>query len=234
MYEVIRMNYMIKDMPKEERPRERLLSQGVESLSDSELLAIILKTGTKDSSVKDIAIEILNSVKEINDLKNITISALMKIKGVGVIKAIEIIATIELGKRIFLKEKENKKMKLNNPELIYKASKYLFYEKKQEYFYCLYFDNKQRLIERKLLFMGTINKSIVHPREVFKEAYLLSASSIVCMHNHPSGDVHPSKEDIELTRALVQIGQVANIPVVDHIVVSNDNYYSFYENDILL
>lgn len=228
------MNYMIKDMPQEERPRERLLYHGVESLSDSELLAIILKTGTKDSSVKDIAIEILNSIKDISDLKNITISSLMQIKGIGSIKAMEIIATIELGKRIFLKEQEKKKVTLNNPELIYKSSKYLFYDKKQEYFYCLYFDNKQRLIERKLLFMGTINKSIVHPREVFKEAYLLSASSIVCMHNHPSGDVHPSKEDIELTKALVQIGQIANIPVVDHIVVSNNTYYSFYENDILL
>lgn len=228
------MIYKIKDIPEEERPRERLLKYGVESLSDSELLAILLKTGTKDFSVKDIAIELLNSIKSIHDLKNITISNLIHIKGIGQIKAIELLATIELGKRIYLQETSEEKIKLNNPSSIYKSSKYLFYDKKQEYFYCLYFDNKQRLIERKLLFMGTINKSIVHPREVFKEAYLLSASSIVCMHNHPSGDVNPSKEDIELTRALVTVGQVANIPIVDHIVVSNDKYYSFYENNILL
>ncbi len=224
----------MKDIPKEERPRERLLKYGVENLSNSELLSILLKTGTKDSSVKDIAIEILNSIRNVQDLKNITINNLMNIKGIGEIKAIELIATIELGKRLFLNNMEEEKIKLNNPKSIYKSSKYLFYDKKQEYFYCLYFDNKQRLIERKLLFMGTINKSIVHPREVFKEAYLLSASSIVCMHNHPSGDVTPSNEDIELTKALVKVGQVANIPVVDHIVVSNDSYYSFYENDILL
>lgn len=228
------MIYKIKEIPKEERPRERMIQYGVESLSDSELLAIILKTGTKDSSVKDIAIEILNSIHTIQDLKDITIQSLMNIKGIGQIKAIELLASIELGKRIFLSTKREEKVKLNNPSSIYKSSKYLFYDKKQEYFYCLYFDNKQRLIERKLLFMGTINQSIVHPREVFKEAYLLSASSIVCMHNHPSGDVTPSREDIELTKALVKIGQVANIPVVDHIVVSNEKYYSFYENDILL
>lgn len=227
------MNYKIKDIPKEERPRERLLTYGVESLSDSELLAILLKTGTKDSSVKDLALEILNSVHSIQDLKTITIPNLIKIKGIGMIKAIELVATIELGKRIFLHAEKETKIKLNNPKSIYQSSKYLFYDKKQEYFYCLYFDNKQRLIERKLLFMGTINKSIVHPREVFKEAYLLSASSIICMHNHPSGDVIPSVEDIELTKALVKVGQVANIPIIDHIVVSNTNYYSFYENDLL-
>ncbi len=227
------MNYKIKDIPKEERPRERLLTYGVESLSDSELLAILLKTGTKDSSVKDLAIEILNSVHTIHDLKEITIPNLIKIKGIGMIKAIELLATIELGKRIFLNMGDQIRVKLNNPKSIYQSSKYLFYDKKQEYFYCFYFDNKQRLIERKLLFMGTINKSIVHPREVFKEAYLLSASSIICMHNHPSGDVTPSKEDIELTKALVTVGQVANIPIIDHIVVSNTDYYSFYENDIL-
>lgn len=228
------MIYKMKEMPKEERPRERMLAYGGESLSDSELLAIILKTGTKDSSVKDIAIEILNSIHEVQDLKDITIQNLINIKGIGQIKAIELLASIELGKRIFLAAKKEEKVKLNNPSSIYKSSKYLFYDKKQEYFYCLYFDNKQRLIERKLLFMGTINQSIVHPREVFKEAYLLSASSIVCMHNHPSGDVTPSREDIELTKSLVKIGQIANIPVVDHIVVSNEKYYSFYENDILL
>ena len=149
------------------------------------------------------------------------------------IKAIELVASIELGKRMYLGNDNNNRLSLSNPEEIYKSSKYLFYDKKQEYFYCLYFDNKQRLIERKLLFMGTINKSIVHPREIFKEAYLLSASSIVCMHNHPSGDVNPSVEDIELTKALVEIGKVANIPIIDHIVVSNNSYYSFYENSIL-
>ncbi len=227
------MNYMIKDMPKNERPRERLLKYGVENLSDSELLAIILKTGTKSSSVKDIALELLNSINDINELKNITINSLINIRGIGLIKAIELVASIELGKRMYLGNDNNNRLSLSNPEEIYKSSKYLFYDKKQEYFYCLYFDNKQRLIERKLLFMGTINKSIVHPREIFKEAYLLSASSIVCMHNHPSGDVNPSVEDIELTKALVEIGKVANIPIIDHIVVSNNSYYSFYENSIL-
>ena len=102
--------------------------------------------------------------------------------------------------------------------------------KKQEYFYALYFNNKQELIEAKKLFIGTINRSVVHPREVFKEAYLLSASSIVCMHNHPSGDTSPSREDITFTQSLYEIGNIQGIPVVDHIIVSDDSYYSFYEN----
>lgn len=227
------MNYKIKEIPSDERPRERCLHYGVEQLSNKELLAILLKSGTKDLNVLDLALDVLNSINSIKDLKRITISNLLKHKGIGQAKAIEIVCAIELGKRIFISDEDEKLIKLNNPEAIYKACKYLFYDKKQEYFYCLYFDNKQRLIERKLLFMGTINKSIVHPREVFKEAYLLSASSIICMHNHPSGDINPSSEDIELTHALVQLGQVANIPILDHMIVSNQEYYSFYENGIL-
>ena len=97
----------------------------------------------------------------------------------------------------------------------------------QEHFYCLYLNTKKELIERKLLFIGTLNRSLVHPREIFKEAYRLSASSIICMHNHPSGDVYPSKEDIMLTDSLIKIGTLNGIPVLDHIIVSNDNYYSF-------
>ena len=232
MYRGDNLNYKIKQMPKEERPRERLLEWGVESLSNSELLAILLKTGTKDSSSKDIALEILKSINHIENLKQITMTSLMQIKGVGSIKAMEILAALELGKRVYL-SKQEEKIKLGSPDKIYQACKYLFYDKKQEYFYCLYFDNKQKLIERKLLFMGTINKSIVHPREVFKEAYLVSASSIVCMHNHPSGEVSPSLEDKEITKALCEIGQVANIPIIDHIIVSNDKYYSFFEHELL-
>lgn len=224
------MNYKIKEIPKEERPRERLLKEGVDRLSNEELISIILKTGTKDKNVKDISMEILKMVPNITELKSITIPGLKKIKGVGEVKAIELVASIELGKRIFLKKVGNDKNKMNQPKEIWEKTKYLFYGKKQEYFYCLYLNNKQELIERKLLFMGTINKSVVHPREVFKEAYLLSASNIICMHNHPSGDVNPSREDLHFTRNLVEIGRMQGIPIIDHIIVSDYTYYSFYEN----
>lgn len=221
-------SYKIKDIPITERPRERLKLVGVENLSDKELIAIILKTGTKEKSVNDLAIEILKKYK-LEELKNININSLLGIKGVGEVKAIELISAIELGKRIFL-NKKNLFEKLDTPEKLWEYTKYLFYDLKQEYFYCLYFNNKQQLIGEKLLFMGTINKSVTHPREIFKEAYLLSASSIVCMHNHPSGDTTPSKEDIDFTNVLCSIGKVQGIPILDHIIVSNYSFYSFYEH----
>lgn len=226
------MNYLIKDIKKEERPRERFIKYGVESLSNEELLSIILKTGTKDRSVKSLAMDLLNSIDNISELKNITVNKLLSIKGIGIVKAIEIISSIELGRRIYIDKKVMKK-RLTNPRDIYLENKYLFLDKKQEYFYCLYLNNKNELIERRLLFMGTVNKSVVHPREVFKHAYLTSASSIICMHNHPSGDVIPSKDDIMFTKALVEVGRIQSIPVLDHIIAGNDNYYSFSDNGII-
>ena len=223
--------YKIKDIPELERPRERLKTVGASNLSDKELLAIILKTGTKDKSVNNLSLDILKEYN-LEDLKDININMLTNIKGIGEVKAIELIASIELGRRIFLKRKKKKKRLVNAKE-IFEDSKYLFNGLKQEKFYCLYFNNKQELIERKLLFMGTINGSITHPREVFKEAYKLSASSIVCMHNHPSNDIRPSREDIRFTDNLVEIGKIQGIPVIDHIIVGDDFYYSFYDNNIL-
>ena len=225
------MHYKISDIPVQERPRERLLKVGAESLSNQELLAIILKTGTNNKNVTDVAMEILNIYSDIHNLKDATIPKLMQIKGIGEVKAIELLASIELGKRIFLKEESKIGKRLFNAKEIYLNSRYLFHGKRQEYFYCFYFNNKQEFIGKKLLFKGTINKSIVHPREVFKEAYLLSASTIVCLHNHPSNDLTPSKEDIVLTSTLVSIGKLLGIPVVDHIIVSDYGYYSFYEKN---
>lgn len=222
------MNYKIKDIPIEERPRERLKEVGVSNLSDREIISIILKTGTKDKSVVDLSLDLLRKYK-LSDFKDLTINDLTKIKGIGEVKAIEVITAIELGKRIFLKE--NKKLKhLDTPKAIWEDSKYLFNGLKQEYFYCYYFNNKNELLKRKLLFMGTINSSITHTREIFKEAYLLSASSIVCLHNHPSGNTTPSKEDILFTEKLIKTGNIQGIPVVDHIIVSDNSYFSFYEN----
>ena len=154
---------------------------------------------------------------------------LTKIKGIKEAKAITLLASIELGKRIFLEKENQKKQKYNNAKVIYENNKYLFIDKKQEYFYCLYLNTKKELIERKLLFMGTLNQSCVHPREIFKEAYKLSASSIICMHNHPSGDITPSTDDIILTKSLIEIGRLQQIPVVDHIIFGNNTYFSFYE-----
>ena len=224
--------YKIKELPTNERPRERLKSVGVNNLTDKEILSIILKTGTKDKNVNELSLDILNKYK-LFDLKNITINELTSIKGIGEVKAIELLSAIELGKRIFLRDSK-KLLKLDNASKIYESSKYLFNGLKQEYFYCYYFNNKQELINKKLIFIGTINSATTHTREIFKEAYLLSASSIVCLHNHPSNDTTPSKADILFTEHLIKTGNIQGIPVLDHIIVGDNNYYSFYDNlDIL-
>ena len=224
--------YKIKELPTTERPRERLKEVGVNNLTDKEILSIILKTGTKDKNVNELSLDILNKYK-LFDLKNITINELTSIKGIGEVKAIELLSAIELGKRIFLRDSK-KLLKLDNASKIYESSKYLFNGLKQEYFYCYYFNNKQELINKKLIFIGTINSATTHTREIFKEAYLLSASSIVCLHNHPSNDVTPSKADIVFTEHLIKTGNIQGIPVLDHIIVGDNNYYSFYDNlDVL-
>ncbi len=221
--------YKIKNIPENLRPRERLKEVGVDNLTDQELLAIILKVGTKDKNVLELSLDLLNNYS-LNELENIKLNKLKQIKGIGEVKAIELIASIELGKRVFLKPK-NKNIKLLGSREIYEEMKYLFYNKKQELFYCLYFNNNNELISKKLLFIGTINKSITHPREVFREAYLVSASYIVCLHNHPSGNITPSKEDITFTNSLIDIGKRQGIPIIDHIIVGNNTYYSFYEHN---
>lgn len=220
----------IKDIPISDRPRERFLENGVENLSNEELISILIKTGSRKHSVKDIALEILTISDGLKNISNLTKEQLLKIDGIGTTKAIELLSAIELGKRIFINGKQLKKMKFTNPSTIYQNTKYLFKDKKQEYFYCFYLNNKNEVIERKLLFMGTLNRSLVHPREIFKNAYLTSASSIVCMHNHPSGDITPSREDIRLTNSLIELGKLNAIPILDHIIVSDDKYYSFYED----
>ncbi|MBQ3307984.1 MAG: DNA repair protein RadC [Bacilli bacterium] len=221
--------YKMKEIPFSERPRERLKEVGVENLTNIELLSILLKTGTKNKNVKDLALEVF-STYPLSDLKNISMEKLTTISGIGEVKAIELIACIELGKRIVLSRNKILK-KLDTARDIWLDSKYLFYDKKQECFYCYYLDNKMKLIERKLIFMGTINASITHIREVFKEAYRVSATSIVCLHNHPSGDVNPSQADISFTKNLVDTGTIQGIPVVDHIIVSQDTFFSFYEEN---
>ena len=224
---------LIKDIPKMERPRERLLKYGVNNLSNEELLAIILKNGTNGLSAKDLAILILKKVGSLENLKDINLHTLDNIKGLGIVKKIELVVLIELGKRIFLNNVEKIKKQYTNPNFIFNDNKYLFYGLKQEYFYVLYLDAKKNLIERKLLFMGTIDRSLIHPREVFKNAYLCSASSFICMHNHPTGSLIPSQADIEITKTLKEIGRIQGIELVDHLIVSDNNYFSFFENHLM-
>lgn len=221
---------MIKKISLRERPRERLVKYGSEKLSNEELLSILLGFGTKNKSVKELSNELINKYKNINNIKYATINNLMEIKGMGLSKSCIILSLIELGKRIYLDNEINNKERLTTPEKIFNYTKYLFNSKEQELFYALYFNNKYQLVGYELLFKGTVNKSITHPREIFKYAYLYSATSICCIHNHPSGDTTPSKEDLSFTKAIVEIGMIQKINVVDHLIVSDNEYYSFLEN----
>ena len=220
----------IKNIIKEERPRERFIKYGVENLSNEELLSIILKTGTREYSVKRLALILLNELGGIEKLRSATINTLTKIKGIGQVKAIELLSIVELSKRMNMSDVNS--VKLNNSKVIFDYFKHVFQDEKQEYFYAIYLDSKSKLISYKLLFKGTINTSCVHPREVFKYAVLESAYSIIVIHNHPSGDVTPSKEDILLTESLMEIGALQQIPVIDHLIFGDNTYYSFYENNI--
>lgn len=222
----------IKDLPKNEMPRERLLQYGVENLSNIDLLSIILRTGIKDISVRELSAEILNSVGGINNLANAGIRELSNIRGMGSVKAITLIAAIELGKRINSKE-ISLHMKLSNVSLVHDAFKQYFIGLNQEKFLAIYLDNKKCLISYKVLSIGTINSAIVHPRDVFNEAIKVSASSIIIMHNHPSSDLTPSKEDIDLTNKLMESGLIMNIPIIDHIITNGKEYYSFYDNHFI-
>lgn len=222
-----------KNIPESDKPRERLYQYGSENLSDEELISIILKTGTKGMSVKEVSLKLLENVGNIKRLKDIGINTLMGINGIGRVKAIEIKAAIELGRRIYIENNKLSGVILNNSLKIYEYFKDLVGNKKQEYFYTVYVDTKGRYIDKKCLFVGTINNSIVHPREIFKEAYLLSANGIICIHNHPSGDPTPSKEDVVITRKIKEIAMILGIRLVDHLIVGVNSYYSFYEDNKL-
>ncbi len=226
-------NVLIKDVPQEERPRERLVKYGAKNLSTSELIAIILKTGTKDYSSKYLASEVLKLVNNVTDLKKLSLGKLININGIGAVKAIEFLAALELGRRVYEQKPLDNNLKCNSAYKIYKYFSSELACEKQEYFYCLYLNQQKKLIDKKLLFKGTLNKSLIHPREIFKGAYLSSAAYIICVHNHPSGNVIPSSEDINVTENLVKIGNLQGIPVIDHIIIADNNYYSFYENELI-
>ena len=220
----------IKNIPINDRPRERLLQSGGTSLNNEELLSIILGSGNKNKGVKDIANTLLSSVKDIKELKNLNYQELIKIEGIGNAKACILLAIFELSKRMNQNIVSLNGIIFNNPDIIFEYFKDKFILEMQENFYCVYLDSKKRIISSKLLFKGTVDRSLVHPREVFKEAYLLSASSIICIHNHPSGNINPSKEDCFLTKMLKEVGEIMGIEVNDHIIIGKDKYYSFFEN----
>ena len=223
------VNIKIKEIPKLDRPRERLIRKGSNSLSDAEVLAILLKTGTNNISAMDLAKEIIKRAGGLENLNNITYHELLKIKGIGEAKACLVLALIEFSKRINQKQREIIGERFINPEIVF-----LYYQNlknlAQEHFYCLYLDNKKKIIKEKLLFVGTLNYSMVHPRDIFKEAFLLDAVSIICVHNHPSGDPTPSQSDYRATDRIYECTQMLGIELLDHIIIGDGIYESVIKN----
>ena len=218
----------IMEIPKNERPIERLGLFGSEFLSNEELLSILIKTGNKEHSAKELAGMVLKECD--GNLNNINYSMLSKIKGIGSVKSSCILAGIELGRRANMKNVSLNSIIVNDSSVIFDYYRSVFLNKKQEYFYCVFLDTNKVVIKDKLIFIGTLDYSVVHPREVFKEAVLVSAASIICIHNHPSGNVLPSKNDFEITKRLKSVGELLGIKVIDHIIIGSNKYYSFFEN----
>lgn len=217
------MSYLIRDLPDEEKPRERFIQYGVEALSNEELLSILLRTGTKNKSVKEVSTELLKEVS-FCDLGNINYKALGKIKGIGDVKAITILTAIELGKRV--SNYSGIKVKLKDCKELYEYVKLDLNNQLQERFMVIYLDNKSCVLMKKILFMGTVNYSLVVARDIFREGVKCNATSMILVHNHPSGNSHPSPEDIYLTEKIIYLGKMMEIQVVEHMIIGNNNYYS--------
>ncbi|MFO7969817.1 MAG: DNA repair protein RadC [Candidatus Izemoplasmatales bacterium] len=219
--------YLIKDMPKVERPRERLLAYGAESLSNYELLAIILRIGRKNESVIDLSKRVINELNSLAELREKTISELKNIKGIGNTKAITILASLELGKRVLLNKED--KLQISSPKAVYDLLNYDLKDLKQEVLIALYLDLKTNLIAKREIFRGGLAQSLVHPREVFKFAVKYSAFQVILVHNHPSGDPYPSRQDLDLTKTMKKAGKLLQISILDHIIIGNNSYLSINE-----
>lgn len=228
-----KLNIAIKDLPLSERPREKLYSHGVEALSNSELLAILIRTGSHEDSAIDLAQRILSlDERGIAYLTDITLDELTQVKGIGQSKACQILAAIEFGKRINRRGALDK-IRVNSPQvladLLIQDMRYLT----KEHFKLAILDTKNQILKIEDISVGTLNASIVHPRDVFKVAIKSNANSIILIHNHPSGDTTPSNEDINITNRLVECGSLMGIKVLDHIIIGDNNFLSFKEKNLL-
>lgn len=225
--------FTIKDIPVEDRPRERLIKYGSEALSNSELLAIILRTGSKSETAIDMATRLLISNKEgLKFLSTCTIQELSQVKGIGNAKASQIKAAVELGKRLKNYRNDNK-IKISSPEdiadLVMEEMRYL----KKEHLKVIFLNTKNIVIDMQDLSMGSLNASVVHPREIYSEAIRRSSAAIIICHNHPSGDPTSSQEDINITKRLFEVGKLVGIDLLDHVIIGDGCYISLKEKGIL-
>ena len=218
----------IKDLPEQNRPRERFLKHGPETLSDAELFAIILRTGTLDENVIDMSNRLIAEYG-LDKLFECSLKELQKIKGIGPSKAMQILAMSELGKRY--NQSKNPLKKISCAEDVFNYFHERLKDKKEEHFYILMLNTQNYIIGEQLVSKGILDASIIHPREIFKPAIKNSASKIILVHNHPSGDPNPSGEDLEITRKMIEVGEELDIKVLDHVIVGGDEWWSWKEKN---
>ena len=220
----------IKDLPKSDRPREKLIAKGAENLKDSELLAILLRTGKTGKNVIEIASQILSKYSK-KRLLQMTYDDLSKISGIDSAKATTLLAAFELSKRAL--EVNDTNLPVINTARDAAAQLSDMRDLKKEHFVALYLNAKNQLVHKETISMGTLNANLVHPREVFEPALKHSAAQIIAAHNHPSGDPKPSEDDIELTKRLTDAGKMMGIEIMDHVIVSKNSHFSFKEEKLL-
>ncbi|MDD5313152.1 MAG: DNA repair protein RadC [Dehalococcoidia bacterium] len=226
-------SFTIRDLPSSERPRERLTKHGAEALSTTEVLALILGRGTKGESVMLTAQKLLNHFGNVQNIAAASLRELCEIKGIGVAKAAQIKAAFELGRRAEDPDYQTGGDKISSPQEAVKSVQKELKGKKKEYFYIICLDTRNRVIGKGPVSIGNLDSSIVHPREVFKYAISSLAASVIFIHNHPSGDLEPSVEDISLTKRLFEAGELLGIPVLDHIIVNDHNFLSLKSRNLI-
>lgn len=216
----------IKQLENIDKPREKLIKKGANALKDYELLAVLLGSGVQGKDVITLSNEIIKLFED--DFENLSLEKLLTIHGLGLAKASQILSSIELSRRYLIKQ--NKKITSSND--VYNELKE-YHNKQQEYFLCLYLDGANHLIQTKVITIGILNQSLVHPREVFSYAIEKRCASIIVAHNHPSGVLEASNEDINVTKRLQESGKILGIELLDHLIITKDGFVSFKEEGVL-
>lgn len=229
---LLRPNEPIKEWLEDERPRETLAKNGPKNLSDTELLAIILRMGSPGASAVDLARAILKKFGSLRKLDSVSVAEFQSVDGVGVAKAAQIKAALEIGKR-FLKEKTNPKKKIKTVEDVVNYFQPYLRDLKKEIFKALLLDGRNKILSDVTISEGSLSKSVVHPREAVKEAIKESAAAVIFVHNHPSGDPNPTEDDIEITKELIEACRLMKIRVLDHIIIGDNSYISFVDEGLM-
>ena len=223
----------VKDLPPDDRPREKLLLRGAQNLSDAELVAILLRTGKKGKSVIEIAREIINKEKNLAVLATRTVTSLKKIDGIGNDKAATLAAAFELSRRILSQSKSLSNKKITSPQDIAEFFIPILRDELKEKFIVVCLNSSNKISSYETISIGNLNSSVVHPREVFKVAIDNSSANIILIHNHPSGNPEPSNEDIRITKKIVEAGKILDILVFDHLIIAGETYTSFVEKRLI-